>query len=366
MKKSDFYFDLDQELIAQHPTKSREDCRLLVLDRFNGQISHDHFYNLLDYLEEGDCLALNDSKVIPARLFGHRQDKEEKIEVLLLQRKDDDIWDCLVKPGKKAKLGQRIIFGDKLQGQVIDIVSGGQRRIKFEYEGVFESVLDELGNMPIPPYIHEKLKNKEDYQTVYARLDGSAAAPTAGLHFSREMLKKIEEAGVKLAFLTLHVGLGTFRPVSEENIEEHPMHQEFYILPQETVDLINETKKRGKRVISVGTTSTRTLEAVASKYGQLKAESGWTDIFIYPGYEYKVIDGIITNFHLPESSLIMMIAALCGRERILKVYNIAAKLKYRFFSFGDAMLIVPRKDKIISNDDEGAFPHPDDFINDQE
>lgn len=352
MKTSDFDYYLDPELIAQHPTDKRENCRLMVMDKKSGKLRHDHFFNLKNYLEPGDCLIMNDSKVIPARLFGNRPGKEESIEVLLLRNTEACKWKCLVKPGKKMKPGQLIEIGPnaELKGKVIDIVEDGQRLIEFSYEGVFEELLDRLGSMPLPPYITEKLKNKNDYQTVYARVNGSAAAPTAGLHFSRELLKELEDYGVKLGFLTLHVGLGTFRPVKEDNIEDHDMHSEFYILPQKTADLINETKANGKRLIAVGTTVTRTLESVMVKNGKLIEDSGFTDIFIYPGYEYRAIDGIITNFHLPMSSLIMMISALCGKDKLMRAYKVANNLRYRFYSFGDAMLICNRKDKFTKED----------------
>lgn len=365
MKTSDFRYTLDRKLIAQHPTKKREDCRLMVLDRNTGEMTHDHFSFLLDYLESGDALIMNDTKVIPARLFGHREGKEERVEVLLLRREKGDLWECLVKPGKKMREGAVLYFtaGDEeiMTGTVEAIKDEGQRLIRFSYDGVWEEVLDRVGTMPTPPYITEKLKNKDDYQTVYAKVDGSAAAPTAGLHFSKEMLESLEKHGIRLGYLTLHVGLGTFRPVSEENIEDHPMHSEFYVLPQETADLIAQTKKEGHRVISVGTTSTRTLESVAQKYGTLQGDTGWTDIFIYPGYTYRVIDGIITNFHLPESTLIMMISALVGRERILHAYEVANALRYRFFSFGDAMLILPRNDRQPANALRGVAVHHDAF-----
>ncbi|MDD7592938.1 MAG: tRNA preQ1(34) S-adenosylmethionine ribosyltransferase-isomerase QueA [Peptoniphilaceae bacterium] len=354
MKTSDFNYTLDPSLIAQHPTPNREDCRLLVLDKDTGEMTHDQFYHLKDYLKPGDLLIVNDTRVIPARLYGHREGREERIETLLLKRIRDDRWECLVKPGKKMKIDTEIVYSAELRAQVVDILDGGQRVLDFSYEGVWEEILDRVGSMPTPPYITEELQNPDDYQTVYAKVDGSAAAPTAGLHFTEAMLEDLERSGIAIGKLTLHVGLGTFRPVSEENIEEHPMHAEFYILPQETVDLIERTKAAGGRVISVGTTSTRTLETVAQKFGHLEADSGWTDIFIYPGYTYRAIDGIITNFHLPESTLIMMIAALVGRERILHAYEVANRLRYRFFSFGDAMLILKRDDAISRNADQGV------------
>ena len=342
MKTSDFDFDLDESLIAQHPTKERSDCRLMVMDRNTGNLEHDYFYQLRHYLRPGDLLVMNDTRVIPARLFGHRPDKEESIEVLLLKNVKDNLWEALVKPGKKMEVGQEVVFSDELSASVIDILEGGQRLIKLCYTGILNEILDRLGNMPLPPYITEKIKDKEDYQTVYARVDGSAAAPTAGLHFTDKLMDELRDFGCRIGFLTLHVGLGTFRPVKAEEIKDHLMHAEYYDLPQETADLINRTKSEGGRVISVGTTSTRTLESVYQKHGQIVADSGWTDIFIYPGYRYGVIDGIITNFHLPKSTLIMMISAFCGRENILEAYRIANEKKYRFFSFGDAMLILDR------------------------
>lgn len=354
MKTSDFNYTLDPALIAQHPTPHREECRLLVLDKDTGEMTHDHFYHLNDYLNPGDCLIVNDTRVIPARLFGHRPDREERIETLLLKRLEADRWECLVRPGKKMKIGTEIVFSGELSATVVDILDGGQRVLDFSYDGVWEEILERVGSMPTPPYITEQLKDPNDYQTVYAKVDGSAAAPTAGLHFTEEMMTALEKAGIAIGKLTLHVGLGTFRPVSEENIEEHPMHAEYYILPQKTVDLIHKTQAQGGRVISVGTTSTRTLETVAQKYGRLQADSGWTDIFIYPGYTYRAIDGIITNFHLPESTLIMMIAALVGRERILHTYEVANALRYRFFSFGDAMLILSRNDALRRNAEMGV------------
>ncbi len=342
MRTDDFDFDLDESLIAQHPVEDRVSCRLMVVDKKTGSLEHDHFYNIIDYLKPNDLLIMNDTKVIPARLFGHRPGHEEKIEVLLLQHTENNRWKSLVKPGRKMKVGQEIVFSDELAAKVVDILEDGQRLVELIYDGVFEEILDRLGNMPLPPYITEELENKEDYQTVYAKVSGSAAAPTAGLHFTDELLDAIRNKGVKTAFLTLHVGLGTFRPVKEENIENHLMHSEFYVLPEETAQLINETKEKGGRVISVGTTSTRTLESVYRKNHCIKADTGWTDIFIYPGYEYKVIDGIITNFHLPKSTLIMMISAFVGREEILNAYKVANDMRYRFFSFGDAMLIIDR------------------------
>lgn len=341
MKTSEFDYQLDPTLIAQHPTDRREDCRLMVMDRSTGALDHGHFYDLPKFLKPGDTLVLNDTRVIPARLFGHRPGKEEKVEVLLLRNREGSVWECLVKPGKKVKEGQVLEFGEdqELTGKVLDIIEEGQRLIEFHYEGIWEEVLDRLGNMPLPPYITEKLKNKEDYQTVYARVNGSAAAPTAGLHFTRELLDDLAAMGVHIAYLTLHVGLGTFRPVKEEEVEDHAMHSEYYVLPKETAERIRQTKAEGHRVIAVGTTVTRTLESVMKKKGEMVEDSGWTDIFIYPGFQYEAIDGIITNFHLPKSSLIMMIAAFTGKDKIMNAYKTANDMRYRFFSFGDAMLI---------------------------
>ena len=342
MKTSDFYYDLPKELIAQDPLEDRSSSRLLHLSMEDGSFEHRHFTDILDYLKEGDCLVINDTRVIPARLYGHKEETGALIEILLLKRKENDIWECLVKPGKKARPGARISFGDgKLVGEVIDVVDEGNRLVKFEYDGIFEEVLDELGQMPLPPYITHQLKDKNRYQTVYAKYDGSAAAPTAGLHFTKELLQQIKDMGVNIAYVTLHVGLGTFRPVKVDDVLDHHMHSEFYRIEEDDAKLINETKKNGGRVISVGTTSTRTLESVAEEDGTLHAKSGWTDIFIYPGYKFKVIDGLITNFHLPESTLLMLVSALAGREHILNAYNIAVKERYRFFSFGDAMFIHP-------------------------
>lgn len=338
MKKSDFYFDLPEELIAQHPIKDRDQSRLLLVNRKNGQISHKHFKDIVDYLNEGDTIVLNETKVMPARIYGHRPDKNEKIEVLLLKRQGD-IWQCLVKPGKKMKVGSQIIFSDKLKGTVVDIIEDGIRLIELSYNGIFEEILDEIGQMPLPPYIHEELKDKNRYQTIYAKYYGSAAAPTAGLHFTEDLLKKLKEKNVNIAKLTLHVGLGTFRPVKEDDILDHKMHEEVYKIDKENADLIRQTRENGKRVIAVGTTSVRTLESVYKKHGKIVEDSGSTDIFIYPGVEIKAIDGIITNFHLPESTLIMLVSAFWDRENILKVYEQAVKEKYRFFSFGDAMFL---------------------------
>lgn len=339
MKTSDFYFDLPENQIAQVPLKDRTSSKLMVLDKVTGEIKHQHFYDILDYLNKGDCLVLNDTRVIPARLFGARP-SGGKVEFLLLTRKDERRWEVLVKPGKKARIGDEIIFGEGiLKAKVEDVIEDGKRIVSFEYEGIFEEVLDRLGEMPLPPYIHEKLEDKERYQTVYSKHEGSAAAPTAGLHFTTELLEKIKEKGVKIAYVTLHVGLGTFRPVKVDDVLEHEMHSEFYQITQETADIINETKKAGGRIISVGTTSTRTVESNADENGIVTAQSGWTNIFIYPGYTFKCIDALITNFHLPESTLIMLVSALAGKEHTLAAYNEAVKEDYRFFSFGDAMFI---------------------------
>lgn len=339
MRKEDFYFDLPEELIAQDPLEDRSSSRLLVLDKETGKTEHHVFKEIVDYLEEGDCLVLNDTKVLPARLIGAKVGTDAKIEVLLLKRKENDVWETLVKPGKKAKPGAKISFGDGLLiGEVIDVVEEGNRLIQFQYNGIFEEVLDQLGEMPLPPYITHHLEDKNRYQTVYATHTGSAAAPTAGLHFTPELLQKIEEKGVKIARVTLHVGLGTFRPVKVENILEHHMHSEFYQIDEEAAQTINEAKDSGHRVICVGTTSCRTIESAAEN-GRLRATSGWTEIFIYPGYEFKILDCLITNFHLPESTLIMLVSALAGREHVLDAYAEAVKERYRFFSFGDAMFI---------------------------
>lgn len=340
MKKEDFYFDLPEELIAQHPLENRENSRLLVLDKNTGDIEHKKFKNILEYFSEGDCLVLNDTRVIPARIFGKRIDTGSSIEFLLLKRLDDNKWETLVKPGKKAKIGSMIEFGDGvLKGEILAIEEGGTRVIKFDYDGVFEEILDKLGEMPLPPYIKERLDDKERYQTVYSKKEGSAAAPTAGLHFTKDLIEQIKNKGVNIAYITLHVGLGTFRPVKAENIEEHEMHSEYFEVSNEAADIINQAKKNGNNVFAVGTTSVRTVESSADKDGFVMPTKGWTDIFIYPGYKFKVIDNLITNFHLPESTLIMLTSALAGRDNILKAYNEAVKLKYRFFSFGDAMII---------------------------
>ena len=341
MKTSDFYFDLPQELIAQDPLEDRSSSRLLVLGKETGSIEHKHFYDILEYLREGDCLVLNNTKVIPARLYGVREGTGAMIEILLLKRKENNVWETLVKPGKKAKPGTKIIFGDGLLvGEVLEIVEEGNRLIQFTYEGVFEEILDQLGQMPLPPYITHELKDKNRYQTVYARYEGSAAAPTAGLHFTKELLAEIEAKGIRIAYVTLHVGLGTFRPVKTDNILEHHMHSEYYEVTKEAADTINETKKNGHRVICVGTTSCRTVESAADENGLVRAKCDNTDIFIYPGYRFKVLDCLITNFHLPESTLIMLVSALAGRENVLAAYKEAVENHYRFFSFGDAMFIL--------------------------
>ena len=338
--KSDFYFDLPEELIAQDPLEDRSSSRLLVLDKNTGDVEHHVFREIIDYLEAGDCLVINNTKVIPARLMGEREGTGASIEVLLLKRKENDVWETLVKPGKKARPGTKIIFGNGLLvGEVMDIVEEGNRLIQFHYDGIFEEILDQLGQMPLPPYITHQLQDKNRYQTVYAKHDGSAAAPTAGLHFTPELLEQVKAKGVEIAEVTLHVGLGTFRPVKEDNLLNHHMHSEFYNIEQSEADKINKAKLSGKRVISVGTTSTRTLESAADENGFLKACSGWTEIFIYPGYKFKVIDALITNFHLPESTLVMLVSALAGREHVLAAYEKAVQERYRFFSFGDAMFI---------------------------
>lgn len=341
LKKSDFYYDLPEELIAQDPLSDRSSSRLLSLDKITGETGHHSFKEIPQFLRPGDCLVLNNTKVIPARLMGHKEETGAAIEVLLLKRKDKDKWETLVKPGKKAKPGANIVFGDGLlKGRVLDVLEEGNRLIEFTYEGIFEEVLDRLGEMPLPPYITHKLADKNRYQTVYARYEGSAAAPTAGLHFTPGLLSEIEEMGVRLAYVTLHVGLGTFRPVKEENVLDHHMHSESYEITKEAAEVINETKKDGGRVICVGTTSCRTIESSADENGIVHPGSGNTEIFIYPGYRFKVLDGLITNFHLPESTLIMLVSALAGRERVLDAYKEAVDCRYRFFSFGDAMIIL--------------------------
>ena len=340
MKTSDFYYDLPEELIAQDPLADRSASRLLHLDRETGEIQHTDFKHITRYLNPGDCLVINDTKVIPARLYGSKVGTDAGIEILLLKRKGDNVWETLVKPGKKAKTGTVISFGDGLlTGEVIDVVEEGNRLIRFHYEGIFEEILDKLGEMPLPPYITHKLEDKNRYQTVYAKNEGSAAAPTAGLHFTEELLEEIRQMGVNIAHVTLHVGLGTFRPVKVDDVEKHHMHSEFYVVEEDQAKLINDTKKNGGRIISVGTTSCRTLESAADEDGNLQAKSGWTEIFIYPGYQFKIIDGLITNFHLPESTLLMLVSALAGKENIMKAYEEAVRERYRFFSFGDAMLI---------------------------
>lgn len=340
MNVKDYDYDLPEELIAQDPLEDRSSSRLMVLDRQTGDVEHRHFTDILEYLHPGDCLVINNTKVIPARLFGVKEDTQAKIEVLLLKRKENDIWETLVKPGKKAKPGTKLVFGDGLlTAEVVDVVEEGNRLIQFHYDGIFEEILDQLGQMPLPPYITHQLKDKNRYQTVYAKYDGSAAAPTAGLHFTKELLQKVKDMGVDIAEVTLHVGLGTFRPVKVDNVLDHHMHSEFYMVSQEAADKINRAKESGHRVIAVGTTSTRTLEAAADENGRLHETSGWTEIFIYPGYQFKVIDALITNFHLPQSTLVMLVSALAGREHVLHAYETAVKERYRFFSFGDAMLI---------------------------
>ena len=340
MKTSDFYFDLPDELIAQVPILDRSSSKLMVLDKETGEIDHKIFKDVIDYLNPGDCLVLNDTRVIPARLIGEKVDTGGKIEFLLLKRHEDDTWESLVKPGKRAKIGTKFSFGDgKLIGEVVGMGPEGSRIIKFHYEGIFEEVLDELGNMPLPPYITERLEERERYQTVYSKHNGSAAAPTAGLHFTDELLNQIKEKGVDIAFVTLHVGLGTFRPVKVDDVLEHEMHSEYYMVTKEAADKINKAKENGKNVICVGTTSSRTVESAAGDDNRIKESSGWTNIFIYPGYKFKVVDKLITNFHLPESTLIMLVSALAGKENVLNAYNVAVAEKYRFFSFGDAMII---------------------------
>ena len=340
MKTKDFYYDLPEELIAQTPVEPRDASRLMTLDKTTGAIGHYHFRDIVGLLREGDCLILNDSRVLPARIYGVKEDTGAHVEFLLLENQGNDRWEALAGPGKKARKGSRFTFGDGLlRCEVVDVLPDGNRLIQFQYEGVFFNLLDQIGQMPLPPYIKEKLQDRERYQTVYSREVGSAAAPTAGLHFTPELLERVKAKGVKLGFVTLHVGLGTFRPVSAEDIQDHNMHAEHYHMPQETADLINETKEKGGRVIAVGTTSCRTIESVAQKEGRFTESEGWTDIFLYPGYQFKGLDGLITNFHLPESTLIMLVSALAGREHVLHAYEVAVQEKYRFFSFGDAMFI---------------------------
>lgn len=343
MKKSDFYFDLPEELIAQDPLEDRSGSRLLMLDKNTGETKHRIFHDIVNYLAPGDCLVLNNTKVIPARLLGVKEDTGAAIEVLLLKRREKDIWETLVRPGRKCRPGANFVFGDGLlKAEVLDVVEEGNRLIQFTYDGIFEEVLDKLGEMPLPPYITHKLQDKNRYQTVYAKYDGSAAAPTAGLHFTKELLQQMEAKGVRLAYVTLHVGLGTFRPVKEDDILDHHMHSEYYQVTEETAKLINDTRKAGNRIICVGTTSCRTVESAADENGIVQAGCGNTEIFIYPGYKFKVLDCLITNFHLPESTLVMLVSALAGREHILAAYEEAIREKYRFFSFGDAMFITDR------------------------
>ncbi|MCM1187818.1 MAG: tRNA preQ1(34) S-adenosylmethionine ribosyltransferase-isomerase QueA [bacterium] len=341
LKKSDFYFDLPGELIAQDPLKERSASRLLVLNRHSGETAHRVFRDIADYLKPGDCLVLNNTKVIPARLLGEREGTGGRVEVLLLKRKEGDVWETLVRPGKKCRPGSRLSFGGGiLKAEVLETVEEGNRLIRFGYEGIWEEILDRLGEMPLPPYITHKLQDRNRYQTVYAKCEGSAAAPTAGLHFTEELLERVKAAGIRIVFVTLHVGLGTFRPVKEDNILEHHMHSEYYEITEEAAETINRTKAAGGRVICVGTTSCRTLESAAEENGEVKAGSGNTEIFIYPGYRFRVLDGLITNFHLPESTLVMLVSAFAGRENVLNAYEEAVRERYRFFSFGDAMLII--------------------------
>ena len=346
MKTSDFYYDLPKELIAQDPLEDRSSSRLLKLDRTTGEVSHDVFSHIGTYLKAGDVLVINDTRVIPARLYGARRESGGKIEILLLKRLTDTDWECLVKPGKKCRTGAQLVFGEMesgkpvLEAEIVDVLDDGNRIIRFQYEGIFEEILDQLGEMPLPPYIHNQLEDKTRYNTVYAKYDGSAAAPTAGLHFTEELLAEIKNKGITIAPVTLHVGLGTFRPVKAETVEDHDMHSEFYSVTEETAAIINKAKEEGRRVICVGTTSCRTIESAADRIGHIKAGSGWTDIFIYPGYTFKLMDGLITNFHLPESTLVMLVSAFAGRERVLAAYEEAVRERYRFFSFGDAMIIL--------------------------
>ncbi|MBK5241630.1 tRNA preQ1(34) S-adenosylmethionine ribosyltransferase-isomerase QueA [Clostridium sp.] len=340
MKVKDFYFDLPKELIAQHPLRKRDESKLMVVNKTSGEIEHKKFKDILECLNAGDCLVLNDTRVLPARLIGTKDGTGGKMEFLLLKRIDINHWETLVKPGKKAKIGTMFIFGNgELRAEVISISEGGSRIVKFEFEGIFEEVLDRLGEMPLPPYITEKLQDKERYQTVFSKEVGSAAAPTAGLHFTEELLREIKAKGVEVAFVTLHIGLGTFRPVKAETVEEHQMHSEYYVLSRETAEVINSAKEKGGRVIAVGTTSNRTLESIADENGKVHEKSGWTDIFIYPGYKFKIVNALITNFHLPESTLIMLVSAFAGQDLVMGAYDMAVKEKYRFFSFGDAMFL---------------------------
>lgn len=341
MDLKDFSYDLPEELIAQEPIANRDMSRLLVLDKNSGEIRHRSFRDILEYLNEGDCLVLNNTRVIPARLYGVKKDSLGSIEFLLLNRKEKDVWEVILRPGKKAKPGAVFLFGDgELEGEILEILEGGNRLVRFHYQGIFEEVLDRLGNVPLPPYIKKQLTDKERYQTVYSKYEGSAAAPTAGLHFTKELLRQLDAVGVKIAFVTLHVGLGTFRPVKVDNVEEHKMHSEYYEISAESAEIINSAKKNGGRVVCVGTTSTRTLESIMQKKGRLQEDNGWTDIFIYPGYKFKITDGLITNFHLPESTLLMLVSAMAGKDSIMKAYKEAVVERYRFFSFGDAMFII--------------------------
>lgn len=341
MKTSDFFYELPEELIAQDPLEDRTASRLLVLDKKTDKLEHKIFSDVIDYLNQGDCLVINNTRVIPARLIGEKEGTGGKVEILLLKRLKNDIWETLVKPGKKLRPGARVTFGDgRLKAEIMEIAEEGNRLVKFYYEGIFEEILDSLGEMPLPPYITHKLEDKEMYQTVYAKFNGSAAAPTAGLHFTNELLERIRQKGIRIASITLHVGLGTFRPVKVEDVNNHHMHTEWYEVNKEAADIINETKKNGGRVICVGTTSCRTIESVADEDGLMSAKTGETDIFIYPGYKFKVMDGLITNFHLPESTLVMLVSAFAGKERVLSAYETAVKEKYRFFSFGDAMILI--------------------------
>lgn len=339
MNTKDFYYELDPSFIAQHPEQKRENSKLMIVNKHDTNIEHKRFYDLIDYLNPGDCLVLNDTKVIPARIYGHRLDKEEAIEVLLLKNIKDTIWECLVKPGKKMKLGTEIYFSEDLSAKVIDITEEGHRLLQFTFEGVFQEILEKIGSLPVPPYITEELKDKSSYQTVYAIHDGSVAAPTAGLHFTKELLQKIEEKGVEIAYITLHVGYGTFKPVTADRIEDHVMHSEYYVVNKEASDKINRARDKGGRIIAVGTTSVRTLESVMKKLGEIKPCSDSTNIFIYPGYEFKIVDAIVTNFHLPESTLIMLVSTFASKEIIMNAYEAAKENSYKFFSFGDAMLI---------------------------
>jgi S-adenosylmethionine:tRNA ribosyltransferase-isomerase len=336
----DFYFDLPEELIAQHPLKKRDESKLMVVNKTSKEIQHKQFKDIIDYLNPGDCLVLNDTRVLPARLLGMKEGTEGKMEFLLLKRIDKEHWETLVKPGKRAKIGSRFVFGNgELKAEVVSISEGGSRIVKFEFVGIFEEVLDKLGEMPLPPYITEKLQDTERYQTVFSKQVGSAAAPTAGLHFTKELIAQIKAKGIEIAFVTLHIGLGTFRPVKAKTVEEHEMHSEYYVLSRETAEVINKAKERGGRIIAVGTTSNRTLESIADENGKLHEKSGWTDIFIYPGYKFKIVNALITNFHLPESTLIMLVSAFAGKDLVMGAYDMAVEKEYRFFSFGDAMFL---------------------------